>query len=677
VQARWVGFFLKASFFLTLALAVGVASVPAARITVGPNVQVSKTRGQMVHNEVIVAADPGNPDHLLGCSILTPANDLPKYSFTNFVAPRTSATIAYVSFDGGNHWAPALEVSRGNYGTDPSCAMGPDGRAYFAAIVSDDKKFDEDNQEPREFAPRMLFLNWYSKDGGKTWEPSAMPQVYDIDREYLVVDDTGGKYNGRVYVHGQRAVRGLDGGRVGSEMLLMRSQDGGEHFDLPATRKAEKPNHRFQVGNSVVLSDGTLAVAFSEGDDEKEFKPEQRNGKVPNGSVKIAFSYNGGDTLSKAVKISDLYADVELGGFGVVFPNLAVDRHEPFKDRLYAVWADHRSGRAEVWFSSSYDKGKTWSKPLAINDDHSWEPVDGKPPGPNDVKPEVAVNHDGVVGVSWYDRRDCPDGAGYFVRFSASLDGGETWLPSIRVSEAANTVGAKEKITTAATVWGAKYAGPEKTITINLGRAEWIQGGDTAGLAADAGGRFHPFWVDNRTGIHQVWTASVTVQGRAVRNGSAQLADLEDISSRVAVELTNSSYDEEKHVVRMTVALRNISEETIRGPVKMRAIRLKSGESIFSPVPTGGIGDVAAANADNNETGPGAVWDFTSLVPGSGLVPNGTSGSKHLVFQLSNVRLYHEGVGEGLSQFHGGMVSLQARILGQIEHKEPTAKKKE
>jgi hypothetical protein len=37
-------------------------------------------------------------------------------------------------------------------------------------------------------------------------------------------------------------------------------------------------------------------------------------------------------------------------------------------------------------------------------------------------------------------------------------------------------------------------------------------GGDTAGLAADAAGAFRAVWVDNRTGVPQVWTASVTVR---------------------------------------------------------------------------------------------------------------------------------------------------------------------
>jgi hypothetical protein len=39
-----------------------------------------------------------------------------------------------------------------------------------------------------------------------------------------------------------------------------------------------------------------------------------------------------------------------------------------------------------------------------------------------------------------------------------------------------------------------------------------FMGGDTAGLTADASGVFHPVWVDNHTGVPQVWTARVTVE---------------------------------------------------------------------------------------------------------------------------------------------------------------------
>jgi hypothetical protein len=89
------------------------------------------------------------------------------------------------------------------------------------------------------------------------------------------------------------------------------------------------------------------------------------------------------------------------------------------------------------------------------------------------------------VGVCWYDRRDNPDNLGYYVRFRASVDGGRTWLPSVRVSTAAQVSSEDTR----------------------------KNSGDTAGLAADADGVFHPVWIDNRTGIPQMWTATVKVRG--------------------------------------------------------------------------------------------------------------------------------------------------------------------
>jgi hypothetical protein len=38
--------------------------------------------------------------------------------------------------------------------------------------------------------------------------------------------------------------------------------------------------------------------------------------------------------------------------------------------------------------------------------------------------------------------------------------------------------------------------------------------GDYSGLTAAADGVFHPYWIDNRTGWHQVWTAAVRVSDK-------------------------------------------------------------------------------------------------------------------------------------------------------------------
>jgi len=170
-------------------------------------------------------------------------------------------------------------------------------------------------------------------------------------------------------------------------------------------------------------------------------------------------------------------------------PSLAIDRSPGvFRGRIYAVWPDARlQRRTQIFFSYSDDTAQTWSEPHVIGDDAGQLKSDNRP---NNFMPMVAVNKEGVVGISWYDRRDNPDNLGYWVRFSASLDGGATWLPSVRISTHANL----------------KEEGDSR-----------FNGGDTAGLTADAEGIFHSLWIDNRTGVHQMWTATVVVLRKPVR----------------------------------------------------------------------------------------------------------------------------------------------------------------
>jgi hypothetical protein len=67
---------------------------------------------------------------------------------------------------------------------------------------------------------------------------------------------------------------------------------------------------------------------------------------------------------------------------------------------------------------------------------------------------------------------------------NTDADGAITWLPSARLSAAAHVADDDTR----------------------------KNGGDTAGLAADADGVFHRVWIDNRTGIPQMWTTTVTIR---------------------------------------------------------------------------------------------------------------------------------------------------------------------
>src|SRR6266850_700 len=103
-----------------------------------------------------------------------------------------------------------------------------------------------------------------------------------------------------------------------------------------------------------------------------------------------------------------------------------------------------------------------------------------------------------------------------------------------------------------------------------------MAGGRTAGMAADTNGVLHPFWVDNRTGVSQIWTAPVVVKGSVAKNGSSDLAKLDDISASAFLELTNCGSERASNLVYCTARVKNTSKETLTGPLKLRVIALKS-----------------------------------------------------------------------------------------------------
>jgi len=570
-------------------------------ISVGPNVQVSKANADREHAEVFVAADPVDPKHLLGCSMVMPSGPIQFQVFH---------TIAYASFDGGNSWQPTLEeTNRGEWGNgDPWCAFGSDGTAYFTSLTS----------EIRLTSGKTLVRR--SRDGGRTWEaPVSLPIV---DRDTITADRTGGKHAGHLYINGTPFILGAEEGQahIGRGLRLgfqlMTSSDNGATFRPSVLRAAFEEDIHWVNGNGVVLSDGTFgAIYYASEHLEKE---SELLSKRPNGSINFLSSSDGGESLSQTMLVS-----VTRGGEGI--PVLGVDETTgPFRDRLYAAWHDYADDRSQIMLSYSSDKGKTWSKPTIVNDDGS-RAAPGV--GPDDFQPAVAVNNKGMVGISWYDRRDNPDNLGYYLRFAASRDGGETFGPSVRVSDLPSTYGdGKDHLIPRIGGGGndiAVSSGPVFDATV----AYDIFPGDYAGLAAGTDGTFHPFWVDNRTRVRQVWTAQVKVQGDASQNGSAELAELQDVTGKVALEFCNPVYDFAKKTVTLDAYLKNKSQVMIKVPIKARVLSMHSQ-----------IGLPTLMNADNDISGPGGVFDFSSVVEGTVLKPDERTRAKRLEVRLSDVQ---------------------------------------
>jgi hypothetical protein len=595
-------------------------------IHVSPNVRVSASNPNNAHWENRIAADPENAQHLVACSFI----------FSN--ERNSFNSVVYTSADGGKIWSETLREPPMIWGGDPECIFGLNGSAYFVDLV----QFPYTSDPPKTAVYRSL-------DGGMKWEKPQYLRF--IDREYLTIDRTQGKYRGRIYLHGNSSenptVDNPDDSR--SIFNLFRSFDGGTTYQPEVVLLPDGTDFPIGSGNGEVLSDGSYVTIFGKVDGLSAMKNTPNSDPV--GLLKVARSEDGGENFQKASIVAPWYMPRQAAVSCI--PMLAADHSEgPFKDRLYAVWNDQQSGHNDIHFSYSPDKGKTWSVPQIIND----EPDRNSPDRFADhLIPVVAVNKRGVVGIQWYDRRDSPDDIGWETRFTASLDGGETFLPSMKVSEGQQTHRSSDVLPIFVLNSGGGSHRPRHRSDLITSQIQSDQGensgGDTSGLAADADGVFHPLWVDNRTGIMQLWTAAVTVDGKGVVNGSEDLASLKDVTRSIALETLNTKYDPKTQTISYDAMLFNSSEKPVTAPIKLRVVNLNTSSRAIEVV-----------NADNHQNGTGAVWDFSGLVQNGVLQPGERTGAKRFVLHIADFRPFRR---QKDGTLPWDMASITSKILAK------------
>jgi hypothetical protein len=283
---------------------------------------------------------------------------------------------------------------------------------------------------------------------------------------------------------------------------------------------------------------------------------------------------------------------------------------------------------------------------LPVNDDRP------ERAGNDHFKPIVEVNRAGVVGVSWHDRREAADNLGWTIRFAASTDGGETFSASVPVSTKPNTFRGSELWPLRASASGGGAANPGQSITLSVGVNGMIfNGGHTAAMPVDAAGGFHPMWVDNRTGVPQVWTAPITVAGEVIRHGDRSLADLEDITSKASLELSDLAYDREANTARFSVRVKNTSKEPLRAPLKVRI------RSLSSP-----LGQADFVDGTEVLKARGLVWDFSSLLPQGSLAPDAMSGARSATVRFRNLRPFRDE-----KQIRFTLLQADAVVLGRAD----------
>jgi hypothetical protein len=582
-----------------LALVVGITPRGATaqrpdsvRVVVAPDFLVSRD-GDVPHVETMIAANPRNPRQLVGASIVGGRPGGGYHCKT------------YASTDGGTTWVDRSfpELVRWS-GGDPQVAFTPAGTAIFTclAIVKDDRD-----------QARAAIYSWRSTDGGLTWQgPVDLGVSYD--HEMLAVDHTPGRFAGRIYL-------GALYGRYYT-LGLFRSEDDGRSWIGPV-EVTDGQGHGVNIHRPQIYSDGELLVPWI------DFPVTPKQDSTWTGSrYWTAISKDGGITFSAPRPAPAVGAgwvrsspDIRLTSD----PSYAVDPGPVRRDRTYLVFTLFEQGGTRVVFSRSDDRGATWSAPV---------PVDRtRPQGAKQFVPRVAVNREGTIGVSFFDTRESSDGSGWHEYFSASIDGGDTFLPPVRVSSELSRPGGAASERLEPTI----FTDADGSIRLALisSASRWSNGGDYLGLTTDSTGVFHPFWPDARTGTFQVWTARVRVDRPPLprkpspvdawyrpeplpRPVTPPSSAPVDVSKKVELGFDPTVYDPAKGELELRVRLRNVSADSLFAPLTVEVLEFGSGlgaeDREHAP---------AILNAANGKPGAGATFDFSGAVGTESVLPPG------------------------------------------------------
>ncbi len=313
--------------------------------------------------EVSVAIDPSTPDRIVAVAM---ERGQPT---TNF---------AFVSSDGGASWARVEGPNPdGRTQGDDAVRFSRDGVAFWSYIAFRGLR----EERPRD-AATGIFVN-RSDDGGTSWSPPVL--VVDHRNTTAPFEDKPGLAvdGARVYVAWTRFSRyGTADPRDTSEIYFSVSEDGGRSFAIPL-RVSDEPGDASDGDGTV---EGAVPAVGVGG--EVYLIWSGPKGMIFDRSVDGGRTFGPDRTLFTQPGGWDL--DIEGLDRANGMPVTGVDRSRGrFRGTLYVNWVDARNGDPDVFVAFSRDGGKSWPKPVRVNDDplrngaaqfFTWmavDPVDG------------------------------------------------------------------------------------------------------------------------------------------------------------------------------------------------------------------------------------------------------------------------------------------------------------
>ena len=378
----------------------------------------------------------------------------------------------YATVDGGLTWYGS-DTCNGNpisfHGGDPGITIDKDGTFILTHLGR---------------APFVGLYSNYSTDNGLTWSDQRVISTDDLERAAVASDAIpGSAFYGRTYAVWTKLAQPFH--------LMFASTD--NHAQLWSTpRQVNNPVLRSAGGEVAVGPGGGLYACWAGVTGSPPFKEVQ---------VGFAASTDGGanwNVTEQAFAVNGITGVLpEKGNIRVNgLPMMAVDTTQgPRSGWIYIVTGQKDLPPAgtdpDIILYRSADGGATWSAGIRVNQD----PLnDGK----IQYFPNIHVDRFGAVNVIFYDdRTTTSDSAGVFL--ARSEDGGDSW----REFEICD-----------------HHFRPQPIGGLGQGYQ-----GDVIDLTSTSA-RLWPVWMDNSTGIYQVWTVPVDFADVGIESGNHVPVDL-------------------------------------------------------------------------------------------------------------------------------------------------------
>ncbi|MCA9755805.1 MAG: exo-alpha-sialidase [Candidatus Eisenbacteria bacterium] len=411
--------------------------IPMTRGT-WPNVRVDSA--VYAPEETAITIDPDDPNRIVA-------------------GAQGSGCYSFFSDDAGLTWSEYSLPDPYDLG-DSSLASDEGGWAYYAYIGT--------------FSHSGIYVA-RSTDSGETWAEGVPVLDHNSgqpfeDKEYPVVDRTGGPYDGSVYIGWTQFDRyGSSNSADSTRILFSYSRDHAASFST-AVRVSDEGGNCVDEDDTVegavpaVGPDGTIYMAWA----------------GPRG-LEFDLSTDGGDTWGDDVVLSDIPGGWDFAVPGIYrcngLPQTVADyTSSPYSGRIYVLWSDQRNGDTDVFLLRS-DDGVNWMPIKRVNGDTVGN-------GRHQFFPWMALDPlTGHLHIVFYDRRDT-SGNDTEVWLASSIDGGDTFTEQVVSQSPFN---------------------PFSSVFF----------GDYIGIAA-YGGRVRPYWMRLDGNQMSSWTALVDLDTTSV-----------------------------------------------------------------------------------------------------------------------------------------------------------------